>query len=93
MTATGRRVHLRSLSLPPRLDLPKRVASLHWLLWLGVTVLALASTVDLIYHALPLDLELSLQPLFGEQAIRAHVAMFAGMLLMVVGLVRMGFSQ
>ena len=86
-------MRLLSPSHPPQLDLQTRVSSLHWLLLLGVTVLALAASVDLIYHTLPLDLELSLQPLLGEQAIRAHLAMFGGMLLMVVGLVRVGLSK
>jgi hypothetical protein len=84
-------MRLLSPSHPPQTDLQTRVSSLHWLLLLGVTVLALAASVDLTYHALPLDL--SLQRLLGEQAIRAHLAMFGGMLLMVVGLVRMGLSQ
>jgi hypothetical protein len=74
-------------------DLARRGLALHWLLLLGVTVLALAATADLIYHSLPPDLALSLQPLLGEQGLRAHLAMFGGMLLMVAGLVRMGVAQ
>jgi hypothetical protein len=84
---------MRLLSRSHPLGLLRPLLSLDWLLVLGVVVLALAASVDLVYYALPFDVELSLQAWLGDHAIRAHLAMFGGMLLMVAGLVRMGVAQ
>ncbi len=57
---------------------------------LGVVVLAVGSLVDVVYHATPAVLRPAWETLPGVGGELAHLAIFAGMTLVVLGLLELG---
>ena len=72
--------------------LKHRLAELPWLTRFGLLVLLLGAVGDLTYHAWPAAEPALLQLLLGADGYRAHLVTFAGMLVMLVGVVRQGLS-
>jgi alkylation response protein AidB-like acyl-CoA dehydrogenase len=66
-------------------------AELPWLTRLGLVVLLAGAVGDLTFHALPQTD--ALQALLGVDGYRAHLVTFVGMLVMLVGVFRLGLSQ
>jgi hypothetical protein len=68
----------------------QRLAQLPGLTRLGLLVLLLGAAGDLTFHALPETA--ALQPLLGGDGYYAHLVTFAGMLVMLIGVLRQGLS-
>jgi hypothetical protein len=62
-------------------------------LHLGLAVFLIGVSGDLVYHALPAWSALTLEPLLGAEASRAHVVTLVGMVVIMAGVLRRGLSR
>ncbi len=62
--------------------------SLPRVMQLGLIILAVGGSLDIIYHAFPSDWIGSLEIYFGRDGYNAHIVTLIGMLVTLVGLVR-----
>ncbi|MDD5370460.1 MAG: hypothetical protein PHQ40_15360 [Anaerolineaceae bacterium] len=74
---------LRILSL----KLSRAFVGLSVLLRLGVVVFVLSGTLDLIYHGFSASRPGALDPFLGPDGYFVHLALFAGMLMILIGVI------
>jgi hypothetical protein len=63
------------------------------LLVAGAILVCLGGLGDVAYHALPVALATSLEPVVGAQGIRAHLVTLAGMLVALAAVIWRGLRQ
>ncbi len=66
----------------------KAFSKISWILRAGLIIFILSGTLDLFYHTVSIFNPGELDPFLGPDGYYVHRALFAGMVLMVIGVMR-----